>query len=552
MPRRGQQCDGLPVTEITVVSRGPFLEGVVYRRMRWLGKISDRLHAETREGIIRRFLILEVGKPCTELRRGESERILRAQPYLAEADVRAVPDGTGGVRIEVTTADELSTLLGLGVRTAPKSELTVLKLGSANLAGQAIYALGEWRKGFFYRDLWGMRFTDYQFAGRPYQLNVSGTRRPIGGEWDAEFSHPFLTDLQRIAWRMSGGESSTYVRYLRKEGRSPALKLERSFVDVGGIVRIGVPGRLSLFGASISREREAPGELPVIITDSGIMRDTSPELTRRFIRHSTGRVNALWGVRNVAFKRVTGFDALLAPQDVRIGFQFGTLFGRGLSVVGSADDDIFVSADMYAGAGSRRSFVGLQVSGEGRQDYDRNKWDGVLASGRLAWYLKPALPQTTILSAEFSSGWRQRVPFQLALGEFDGGVRGYRKSTAAGSQRAIARLEHRWLWPGVINRTGALAVGGFADAGRVWAGDTPFGVDSKLNASVGVSLFAAVPPRSKRLWRLDVAFPRGPDRGKSMEFRLTSGDHSRNFWAEPPNVRRGRERSVPTSIFTWP
>lgn len=540
------------MSEIAVEARGPFLEGAVYRRMRWLARLSDRLHANTRENVIRRFLVLEVGKLCTELRRAESERILRAQPFLAEADVRAVPDGMGGVRIEVTTTDELSTIIGLGLRTSPSAKLTALKLGSANLAGQGIYAAGEWRKGFFYRDLWGMRFTDYQFAGRPYQLSVSGTRRPLGGEWDAEISHPFLTDLQRIAWRVSGGGSSSYVRYLRKGGRSPALMLERAFVDVGGIVRIGVPGRLSLFGASISSEREIPGAMPVMITDSGVVSDTSPELIRRFTRHSAGRVNALWGVRNISFKRVTGFDALMAPQDVRTGFQFGALFGRGLSVVGSADDDIFVSADLYAGAGSRRSFVALQVGGEGRQDYDNNRWDGILASGRMAWYLKPALPQTTMLSVEYGSGWRQRVPFQLALGDLQGGVRGYRGSTAAGSQRAVARLEHRWVWPGVINQAAAMGVGAFVDAGRVWAGDAPFGVDSKLNMSAGLSLFAAVPPRSKRLWRFDVAMPRGPDRAKSLQFRLSSGDHSRNFWVEPGDVRRGRERSVPTSIFTWP
>jgi hypothetical protein len=34
--------------------------------------------------------------------------------------------------------------------------------------------------------------------------------------------------------------------------------------------------------------------------------------------------------------------------------------------------------------------------------------------------------------------------------------------------------------------------------------------------------------------------------------RLTSGDFTRAFWRDPPDVRRVRERTVPQSVFTWP
>ena len=129
-------------------------------------------------------------------------------------------------------------------------------------------------------------------------------------------------------------------------------------------------------------------------------------------------MNTLWGVRNIAFKRVEGFDALTGEQDVRTGFQLGTLLGRSLSVLGTTDDDIVVSTDIYAGVGTARSFAAMQMLGEGRQSYDQNRWDDILTSGRAAWYFKPHPRHTTIMSGEWSAGWRLRSGrLRAAVGE---------------------------------------------------------------------------------------------------------------------------------------
>src|SRR5439155_10555935 len=127
--------------------------------------------------------------------------------------------------------------------------------------------------------------------------------------------------------------------------------VDRRYFDVGGVVRLGPPGRLSLFGAALSGNNERPAATPVLITDAGLRPDTSTPLRDRYQSHRTARVNALWGVRDIGFVRVRGFDALNATQDLPVGFQLGTMFGRSLSVLGSRDDDVFVAADAYVGAG---------------------------------------------------------------------------------------------------------------------------------------------------------------------------------------------------------
>jgi hypothetical protein len=348
--------------------------------------------------------------------------------------------------------------------------------------------------------------------------------------------------VQRIAWRVTVGSSRDFFPFVRPDASTPSLPLSRSFGDIGGVLRVGATGRLSLFGVSLSREESSPSSDIVIVTDSGLVPEEQPTtLSARYTSRRTARLNFLWGVRNVRFKRVEGFDALTGEQDIRTGFQLGTLFGRSLSVLGTHEDDIRVSTDIYAGAGSARSFGAIQLLGEGRQSYDENRWDDILTTGRAAWYFKPHARHTTIASGEFSGGWRQRAPFQLTLGELRGGMRGYSASEIPGGQRAIARIEQRLLLGNVRGNADA-GVALLAEAGRVWAGDVPFGQTTPTKYAIGTSLLAALPPGSQRLWRLDLMLPIDRSGGARLELRLRTEDRTRIFWREPRDIQRSRER----------
>ena len=542
-------CIGQRISAITVYSSAPTIAGL--RRVPIVAGIARNLHVTTRPEIIRKFVIMDVGQACTELRRTESERILRAQPFLADASVLAFSDSSGGVELEVRTVDETSVVIGAAGRTSAPF-LTAARFGSSNVNGAGIYLAADWQNGRApYRDGFGVRATHNQFLGHPYILDGLARRAPLGSEWGLSAAHPFLTDLQRIAWRVRGGQVDGYVGFEPIRDTVHGVRLQRSFFDVGGIIRIGPPGRLSLFGASVSGDHEVPAQVPVLITKDGLKPDSNPTLFERYEPHRIARVNALWGIRDIRFVRVRGFDALTATQDLPVGFQLGTLFGRSLSVVGSHDDDVFMAADLYIGAGGAYNATRVQLQGEGRRANDISMWDGILTSGRAAEYLKVSSSNTLIFSAEWSGGWRQRVPFRLTLGQTDGGLRGYSSSNALGGQRAILRLEDREFFsrPFGLGDMGAAA---FVDVGRVWAGDVPFGITTPPRTSVGVSLLAAVPIRSARLWRLDMALPLNSDNGRRLEFRISNADYTTFFWREPADIQGTRERTLPSSIFSWP
>jgi hypothetical protein len=543
-------CKGQIISRIEVHTRPPFEI--------WGSKLQQRLarqvtqfHATTNPEIIQRFLALKPGEACTELRRSESERILRAQPYLADASVVAFPDENGMVSISVLTVDEISLILG-GGGSSRSPYLRGFRLGEANLMGEAMSLIGDWRYNSDFPDAVTVRFADYQLFGRPYLLRVDAARRERGGDWGVEASHPFLTDLQRVSWRTTAASRDGYTRFRLLDGTSLFLPLSRSYGDAGGVVRVGRPGRVALIGASLSYEREMPGITAVLVdTTRHLQPAPATPLSNRYASHRIARMNALFGVRDVSFLQVSGFESLDGFQDVRKGLEIATLIGRGVGALGAGEQDTFLSADLYTGFGTGEAFGAVEILAEGRKAQKVAVWDGLLASGRAATYLKPAPRHTIVADVEFSGGWRQRIPFQLALADKDGGPLGYRRSALAGGRRVVTRVVDR-IFLGRLKQFASVGVAPFVNTGQLWAGDAPFGSTTGVKTSVGISLLASVPPRSQRLWRLDLAVPINPDYGAKWTIRLVSVNFTRVFWKEPGDVARNRERAVPTSIFNWP
>ena len=534
------RCNGELISDISIVARAPY-EALGTRWWEVPLRVLSDLHVTTSTGVVRRFLIVKPGRPCIEQERAESERILRTQPYLADASIAVLPDTGGTVALLVETRDELTPILGI---SASGTSISALKLGEGNFLGSGMYLAGEWRDGTT-RDTYAVRAIHHQFVGRPYVFAGSVARRDQDmGDWLADLSHPFYTDQQRFAWRAATGAIREIFDFHRVDAENVPLAFERSAFDLGAVVRIGPPGRLSLFGVSFSQEEDTPFLPPT--PAPGVDYDS---LFNRYAARRNARVNALWAFRNLRFRRVERLEGLTAAQDIRLGFQVGTLIGRSLSLLNTTDDDFLVAADLYGGAGGERGIVMLNMRGEGRQNYDTNEWDGILGTARLIAIRRLSARHTSTASIDWSGGWRQRIPFELTLGSSSGGVRGYRRSDEAGARRAVARLEHRWF-AGQIMREADVGVALFGDAGRVWKGDAPYGVDTPLRYTAGLSVLAAIPPRSKRTWRLDVAVPLGGNPPSRWDVRITSSVAGRN-WREPGEASRSRERSVP-AVFSWP
>lgn len=536
-------CVGQRVTAIEYAPQPPPLAGE--RVPGFIRPVMRVLlqHRQTRPQAIEPFLLVGEGDECTVERLGESERLLRAQPYLGDATIRATPEAAGGVRLEVETVDEIPVIIGGGIRDG---NISKVKFGNGNVLGYGALASVSWRQGFAYRDEFGLSLAHYHLVGRS-AAEVTLVRGTFDEQYGASLSRAWLTDAQHTAWHVGGERREGYVRYLRRDDAPLSLPFDRDYMDAGVMLRLGGSARRMMGGLVASYERVGPGNRGVVIADTGFAADPDTVLLDRFSSWRDTRLGAALGGRWLAYREMVGLDSLTGRQDVAMGVQMALTLGHGLT---SGRRDPFGALDLYLAGGTRRSLLAVHAIAEGRFP-TASDWEDVVAGGHIVWYGKPSPRRMRMVRAEFSGEWDATMPLQLTISDRAGGLRGYRDAAEAGARRAIVRVEER-LSVGGAGRLAGFGVAGFADVGKLWAGDAPFGTNTGLRPSLGAGVMLSVPRRSQRLYRLDIAVPlvrKGPTRSWSL--RLTTSMPYEAFWREPGDVRRMRAGQPAADLLAW-
>jgi hypothetical protein len=543
VPVAGPRCNGEKISVVVVDRQEPVM---VERSAGWARPFLRfaLAGAPTRESAVAPFLLVRQGEVCTETLLTESERVLRAQPYLADARATVTPDENGSVRVAFSTVDDIRPIVGLGVKNGSP---TRIKLGSGNISGYGMATSAQWQQGFAFRDGWSFRFADYHVFGRPNLFDSQVEWSPLGEIFTATLSQPLYSQIQKLAWSATVARVDRFQTFIRGENVDPlSLDVERRSWEMNAVYRIG-GGSYGLFGGvQLGGDRVNPEETGVIITSNGFVDDPDTTLGPRYSTQNHTVVAAILGARALSFFKAQNFDALEGAQDVARGMQFGGLFGRG---VGNGVGGWFVGAQMYAGAGTPRSFVGMQASLEtARVEGD---WSDMISEGRVAWYSRPTKRRTQIASIEYSGAWDTSVPFQLRLGTDRVGVRGYEGSRTTGGRRAVGRLEERLVFPGIAKYLG-FGGAGFVDVGKMWAGDVPFGETVNPRVGAGIGLIFAVPRSSRQNLRVDVAAPLISDGGSkwNVNFTITAGRP--RFWRPASDLARARSAAQTPVVFGWP
>ena len=498
----------------------------------------------TRESAIAPFLLIKQGDQCTELMLRESERVLRAQPYLADAKAVVTPATNGTVRVDFSTTDDIRPILGLGTKGGTP---TRIKLGSANLAGYGMALAAQWQQGFAFRDGWALRYTNYHAFGRPYLFDTQLERSPLGEIATGTLSQPLYSQFQRVAWSATFAQVNSFQSFLRGEDVAPlSLDVERTGWQVNAVYRIGGGANGVFGGMQVGGDHVKPADAGVIITDKGFVDDPDTTLARRYDTQDRTLVSAILGARALRFFKAQGFDALEGAQDVANGMQMGGIVGHG---VGSSFDGWFVGSQMYVGGGTPRSFIGMQASVQA--DREAGDWSDVIAEGRLAWYNHPTKRRTRILSVEYSGGWDTSVPFELRLGTDRVGIRGYDDSQTSGGRRAVVRFEDRLVFPGFKQYFG-MGGAAYIDAGKMWAGDIPFGETVNPRVGAGLGLIIAIPRSSRQNLRVDVAAPLVSDAGSKWGVTFTISSGRPRFYRPASDLARARSVAQTPVVFGWP
>ncbi|HKJ92983.1 MAG TPA: hypothetical protein VJ957_07435, partial [Longimicrobiales bacterium] len=493
-------------------------------RLSWAYRTANALHVRTRASVIRRELLFHVGDCYDPRMLSETERILRGYPFLSRVDVFGVPQPDSSMHVIVDTQDEWSTQLNVHVNFENGARFQGIDVQEVNVLGT-----GQ-QVQLFYREedvrrIYGVAYHTPQLFRTRWDGTLALGRTRAGTLVQQSITYPFIGEIGHRAFRQSFLHEDRFFGYSRGrldgERRHVLVPVRERAFSLAGVGRLGDVGHLTMFGGGFSFEDLAypggPGGVSQTLSgnydrrtpaDSAQRAEVAPLMTPR----RSVRALLLLGQRNIFWVKRHGLDTFRGAEDVGQGVELQLGLGRALPFANS-DDDAVATATLY-GANTFGPFL---LAARGRIDARRTLngpgADGVhdvLGEAEAMAYLRPdsAARHTLFVRTAFTGGWHPVTPFQLTLGG-DLGVRGLYTDELPGGLRAVLNVEDRiylgWPWPDLMDSGITL----FADVGRIWPGDAPFGVDSGWRAGLGAGLRFNFPAGGKTTYRIDVAAPTG-------------------------------------------
>ena len=521
--------DNRPIFQLDELSEGSPL--------RWMYRLANALHITTRESFILREILFEQDDCLDPFLLGESARILRQYPFITDADVFPVEQPDGTYHVVIDTQDRWSTQFDLGVSIDQGLQLERMELTEQNLIGQGILAEAYFARRREQRDA-GFRVEQPRLLGTRADARFGYGRTRVGNFLEQELTYPFVGEVGRIAAREVYSRRDRLYTYATGGGADFTqllLPFQEEWLELSLAARLGRPGRLTLFGLGLSRDRLEfggfPGDLEAVFdNDFGATvpasGDAQAVVGGQLLSTATTRLNLMLGRRQVRYARPRGLDSHDGDLDVPLGLDVGLTIGRSIGAFGVGDlgshDDVLTRFRFFAGHAPGDSFVFFNVAAQGRRPFEGDGWRDLFGEVDLYTYLRSETLRghTLFLRASATGGWSVETPFQLTLGGREA-VRGFYEEDAPGAQRLLFTLEDRiflrWPAPDLMDFGFTL----FADAGRMWAGDVPYGVDTGWRGTLGFGLRVGFPTRTRNVGRIDIAFPVGGPADSGPVFRVT-------------------------------
>ncbi|MDE2796525.1 MAG: BamA/TamA family outer membrane protein [Gemmatimonadota bacterium] len=573
-------CDGPVIHEIFVDNH------TIYppvpdsgQSMNWPGRLANwlanRVHRRTRGSLIRDELLFEEGDCFDPFLVEESARILRALPFIADADVYSVAVSETEVHVVVDTRDKWTLKLDIRPEFDQRLRITRVSVTEENLMGTGtllgVYLIERDER----RDL-GLELRTPRLAGTRMDGRIGAGRTRTGRFFHESLTYPFVGEVGHWAFVEFFSHREDLFRYV-----APAdsvlthvnLPMRATRAATMLARRFGTPGDLTVVGAGFSWEDVSFDDYPDGVTVvSGFdfsNPDTADAVTAEVLlphvnRRRTARLDLMAGKRNIGFVTRRGLDALRSEQDIRVGTQalltVATTLGSPTWASEGDYHELRGWVSLFGGAAGDNWVFNSELTIEAARHIGRAEGGmrDVLAEAGAYFYWQPgrrgatvdtapASRHTLVLGLKGAGGWDTSLPFQLTLGG-PSGVRGYSREDLPAGRKLVAHMEDRIVLgtlPGLFDVGLTL----FADVGAGWHGGVPFGADTGLRGAVGAGLRIALPPGARQVVRVDLAVPLHAGGLADYRFRIGYDPVSLLTGFGDQQARRSRSASAARAIF---
>ena len=459
-------------------------------------RLANKAHVETRPQVVAQQLLFNVGDDFSKQAVEESERILRSNRYIQEAQIEATPNEDGKVDINVTTTDTWTLIPKLSLSRSGGTNSSAVGIKEMNLLGTGIGLEAAYTSDVD-RDSKVLKVVDNHVANSWYSLNAIFEKNSDGFTRFLDFGKPFyamdstsahgisLFDNEQIESVYDRGEvAAQYEQQTRKQelffGWSKGLR----------------DGWTRRYEAGLGYDENLFSETP------------NDELPATLVSENRTLVYPFFGIEVLQDKYEVGrnFDQVSRVEDRFLGTAFRARIGFADKSFGSDRDAWLVDAGVQTSFGkSKKSTIFLASTFSTRVE------SGTAANTILGldakYYRKQSDKRLMYARLSGSYGRNLDLDQQMYLGG-DSGLRGYPLRYQNGDKRALLTLEQRFFtdwYPFRLFHVGAAV---FFDAGRTW-GDGPLGTGSDgLLKDIGAGLRLGN-SRSGigRMIHIDIAYP---------------------------------------------
>lgn len=431
-----------------------------------LYRLANRLHINTRAGVVRAQLLFQSGERYQGRLLAETERKLRQLNFLREPRVRPVAWHDGLVDILVETHDVWTLQIGPSFGRSGGRSDTSLEFQDHNLLGFGKTLLAGNSRGVD-RNSTYFEWRDPAVLGSRWRDSIRWAHNSDGRDWHVQLYRPFyalgvrysggvtLEDATREDTRYRLGSEFDHYQHAARgydlyAGWSPGLRADH-------VLRVTAGWR---------QERD--------VFDSAVAGATNANVTLAPLPADRDLVYAYLRLELLTdrFRTTRNQDLIERTEDLEFGPYASLLAGAATPSFG-ADRQAWI----YAGHAS----YGWQLSAR-QQFYASSHFTGRIEHGHaldrraaasLAWYWRTSRRTLTHIRLAGDSGYALDLDHYYLLGG-DNGLRGYPLRYQEGSGRAQFKIEERgytdWSIWRLFNVGGAV----FFDAGRTF-GSNPLG-----------------------------------------------------------------------------
>lgn len=466
---------------------------------RWLYRVANRLHVDTRPSAIRNQLLFRSGDVYDKRKVEESERILRKNKFLYDASIEAVKTDSGTVDLHVVTRDVWSLQPELSVSRKGGKTRTRFGIEENNLLGRG-QRLKFLRDNDYDRSENTFTFEDRNLGRSWVWLRTDYSDNSDGSRSSLSVIRPFYALDARWA---AGGLG------LRDDRRTPMYQFgeeaaeyrhERDYFFLfGGLSKGLVSGRARRWTAGVVYDDNRYSEVDV---------PSLPALVpgnRKLVYPFVG-----FELVEDGFTTTRNQDQIGRTEDFQMGLVLRASLGWSDTTLGADRNAAIFAAVASRGFGSLQGdalFLAATTSGR----VESGDFANAMLSINGRYYSRQSKKRTFFAQLSGTYGSALDIDNPVEIGGKTG-LRGYPLRYQVGDSKALATIEQRYYtdwYPWRFARVGGAI---FADVGRVW-GRNPLGDDNRgWLADVGFGLRLALTRLSAgRIVHIDLAFPLNND-----------------------------------------